>query len=598
MQNVFLSESDYFKVKAYADDDSQKLFIECNLKLPNWCSIIFLNPKENIKQKSKIILKALELETISHTDSIDEAKNIIAENEIHCIIISKSFSKEEIGNFEELFTTITIPKFIIDTDKSEENFLDDETTKQIQFKIIKFLYSEKKINDKKILNSLKEQLAKNINLERCHQDVLQDIASKLGNCECVKDRRIMKGIEPKNGKDGKLLLLVKKYTGKGEVLIDSHDVANYSNIRLFDNIRIGQKVARIYKAKKGTPGLDVFGKEIQAESGKDIEIKVDETLEIITSADNEFNIIIAKIDGYLEENNSNLKIQEELVINGNVDLHCGNVNFVGKVKITGDVLKGFSVKANRGIKILGSVEEAKISAPNGSITIDKYVYGGRNSYIFSEKNFICKIAHEINVEARGAIIIKKEALDSNFYTQSYILIKKSLLGGRLLSAKGVEIYEAGNELEKETKIYLANSVEATKEYGELLSNIDQHKKALELINAHLGPLAENPKLLNTLVETLRISMKSLLSKKDKVKQSLNSLKSKQEKMLEGANYPEEQKINFSKKVFKGVKVIYQEIEYKIDENTDGPISYKYDDEKKEIIENEYKLIEFNEEENE
>ncbi|NBO20266.1 MAG: hypothetical protein EBV03_13805, partial [Proteobacteria bacterium] len=58
------------------------------------------------------------------------------------------------------------------------------------------------------------------NLRDMDQKVLDDVAVHLSRGEKVTDRRVRKGDAAEAGHDGKLLLLVRKFTGTGEIFTD------------------------------------------------------------------------------------------------------------------------------------------------------------------------------------------------------------------------------------------------------------------------------------------------------------------------------------------------------------------------------------------
>jgi hypothetical protein len=200
-----------------------------------------------------------------------------------------------------------------------------------------------------LLAMLKEFMS----LEYLAIDVIDDIAQILSGGKKVEERRIVKGVEPENGADGKILFLVKRLSGEVEISVDSKGLANLRMLHLFDNIAKGTIVARVYPPKNGVDGRDALGKVIQSKPGKPYKVNLERSLVLKASDSREdtFQIIVAESEGYLSEDGGRLAIREELVVNGNLDYHMGSIDFIGSVRIKGDVLPDFSVKA----KILSGV---------------------------------------------------------------------------------------------------------------------------------------------------------------------------------------------------------------------------------------------------
>lgn len=587
MEKVFELESKLFKIEATAPKDKMKLFLSVATKIPEETSVLYVLISEDeseLERKSNIIRDSLQLPSITHTNTYDSANEILHEFEIDVIIFD---SNEE---SDELFITSEV---LIGGDESfvfaNINF------KEIEKKAYCHYVEKKGVNEKFVYEQIIECISGKIDIKNCHHDVIKDFAGELVCGEDVSDRRVLKGKSPVKGKDGKLLLLCKKYTGVPDVEINEVGTADFHSLRLFDNVRIGQKVARLYEPKPGKDGMDVLGNVINAEAGSEFVLDLCDNLTIEQSKEQPFKTISSKANGYITESNGSLKLNTEFFVDGDLDLRYGNIDFVGSILIKGDVLRGLKVRANEGIVIKGDVEEANLKSGNGSIIIEGYAYGGKRSLITAHKDFICKIAHELTVEAQNNIIIQKESIDSVFFCQSATLIDSGvLIGGKIFAAQGIQIFEAGNELENETCIYLANSVEATKAYNDVINSLEKHEMAINLIKAHLGPLAENPSKIRYLVGGMKKKMEVLLEKKIRVQESLDFLYEKKAFMLENAKFSEFQKVNFLKKIFPGVKIFCKEDEYSINEELSGPISFSYDEENEKIKEIDFEKIEIKE----
>lgn len=584
MDRIFFIENNILKIEGLAPKDKMKLFLNISPKIPKEASVVLIcidANEDELENKSNRIKDGIEIPSITLTNNYESANKIISDYEIDAIFFDGKKDKDKLNFTSELI--------IGGKDSFDYGNID---FCKIKKDIFSHFLKNQNITESTIYTEIVNSLKNKVDIARCNHGVIKDFSKELIVGNAINERRILKGEEPVKGNDGKLLLLSKKYTGVPEITFDSNDNAHYHSLRLFDNIRVGQKVARIYKPKPGKPGIDILGKIIPAEMGDEFIFELCENLKLEHNSNKPYSTIVSKSYGYLTENNGVLKLHSEFIVDGDLNLRYGNINFVGSVSVTGNVLRGFSIKANEGIKINGDVEEANLQSANGSIVVGGYSYGGRNSLIRAGKDFICNIAHELNVEAKNNIVIKKESIDSNLYAQGSTLVDSGVfIGGQILAANGVQIFEAGNDLEKETKIYLASSVEATKEYGELIESIEKHNSAINLLNAHLGPIAENPNQIISLSGTFKKNMEELLFKKNKIQKSLDGLNEKKEKMLENATYSESQKVNFLHKVYGGIKILCKEVELLIDQEKTGSLSFSYDEENNEVKEIDFEKIE-------
>jgi len=426
-----------------------------------------------------------------------------------------------------------------------------------------------------------DMISEHVPLDLVNTGVVDDIVLFLNKGEKVEDRRIVKGKEAEKGRDGKILFLVKKFGGQGGVAIDARGYAEYSKLHLFDNIQIGQKVARIYEPKEGVDGQDIFGEPIKAEPGEVFKIVLDKSVSLqqAEESDSPYQVVVANQEGYLLESDGQLKISDELIVQGDLDFKHGSLEFVGKVIVKGDVLQGFNINAKSGIEITGSVRGGSLISVEGDIVVNGHIYGGPGSQVISGKSFTASVAQEINAEILGDINIKKEAIDCTLRTQTSIFMPTGrLIGGEALVVCGIEARFIGSEAGRETVIRLCSDVETTLEYGQLAVSIESHKKALSLIKMHLGPLIQNPSRIQLLIQPQRGRMEKLYAKMESVEKSLMKLKVRKKEMLDNAAYNKELRCNYLEKIYQGVNVFVGKEHYRPEEDLIGPGTLEFDSE--------------------
>jgi uncharacterized protein len=425
---------------------------------------------------------------------------------------------------------------------------------------------------------LLEILRNHIKLDLVDYGVIDDVVAHLNQGEKVDKRRIAKGIAPGKGIDGKLLLLVKIFDGKAEMHADQNEAVDLKNIHLFDNITKGQKIARLYPPKPGTSGVDALGQPIEAESGREAAVILDETLAFTSSEDPDQNyqLIVSKTEGYVHRKDKRLSIHEELIINQDVDYHTGNINFVGRVRILGDVMPGFLVKAGKGIHISGSVRGASLITSDGDIAIEDTIFGERGSAIVSAGDLHLSMAQELTAEVKGSIFVKQELRDCTVKVLGTVRIPDGrILGGSIFSPCGVEAKEIGNETGVTTVIHICSDVETTPEYETIVSSIEQHKKAADLLKLHLGPFVNHPNRIEFLAPPNQKKIKALYQKLQEVDQGLEALYEKRDELLKNAKIGVVPRINFLSRMYPGTSILSGEEVYTVQEELTGPASLEY-----------------------
>ena len=147
--------------------------------------------------------------------------------------------------------------------------------------------------------------------------------------------------------------------------VDEEGIANFRDLGGILVVYTGDSLMRRYPAGDGEPGFTISGAPIPAKKGMSLEFTAG--LEGAEIDSNDLDLLIAKIDGcpYLIPNG--VKVEPVYTVK-NVDLHSGNIDFLGTVIVTGEVQSGMTIKADGDIHIKGSTEGAILIA-KGDIVV-------------------------------------------------------------------------------------------------------------------------------------------------------------------------------------------------------------------------------------
>ena len=147
--------------------------------------------------------------------------------------------------------------------------------------------------------------------------------------------------------------------------VDEEGIANFRDLGEILVVYTGDSLMRRYPAGDGEPGFTISGAPIPAKKGMSLEFTAG--LEGAEIDSNDSDLLIAKIDGcpYLIPNG--VKVEPVYTVK-NVDLHSGNIDFLGTVIVTGEVQSGMTIKADGDIHIKGSTEGAILIA-KGDIVV-------------------------------------------------------------------------------------------------------------------------------------------------------------------------------------------------------------------------------------
>ena len=425
------------------------------------------------------------------------------------------------------------------------------------------------------VSDLQEQLLKVTQDSLIEEGVVKDIIAQLRQGKGCEGRRIAKGEPSVQGRDGKLVWLVRRFR-PGSGIDPNKELADFYNLGLFENIEVGKEVARVYKPTGGTTGVDVFGKPLTARPGKALAPRFEKSLQFKPNETHpEYQTLVATVSGYAHEEGEKVTIRDTLVIENNLDYEMGHIDFIGNVRIGGDVQKGFHIKARGDIEVLGSVLGDNQLTSQASITVKGFHQGGGDAHVKAGANYTVGIAHGVNVEAGGMITIKKEARDCSLRTVSAVLAPSaSIIGGSIWCVKGFEGRTLGNEMGVRTSIELRNELEVTAEYRAIEEKLKKHETALAALELHIGPYLQNRKRISLLNAKFRMKITELVGKYDHVQTSLEKLKDAVKKMKEAKPAEAGSIVNVMQDLHEGVVLSTSSYSLEVKESQKGPVSYR------------------------
>ena len=162
---------------------------------------------------------------------------------------------------------------------------------------------------------------------------------------------IAHGRQPEVGHDSEFKSLLPE--AKEHVpQVDEDGVANFRDLGEILIVHEGDALMRRIPATLGEPGITISGQPIPAMPGRDDPYSV--KLEGVEIDPEDPDLLKSKIDGCPTLLENGVKVEPVYTIR-NVDLHSGNIDFLGTVIVTGGILSGMTVKADGDIHVKGSV---------------------------------------------------------------------------------------------------------------------------------------------------------------------------------------------------------------------------------------------------
>lgn len=414
--------------------------------------------------------------------------------------------------------------------------------------------------------------------------VIADICDELKLNKGCDARRVAKGREPQTGRDGKVVWLVRRFNPR-TTEHEEREFADFFTLGLFENIEAGTEIARIYRPSEGIPGMDVQGKELTARAGKAYTARADKSVELKNDPSHEhYTSVVAAIAGYVHDDGSLLSIRDTLQVPGNLDWSMGHIDFVGHVRVAGDVQKGFHIKARGNIDIGGGVLGENVLTSQQSISVKGFHHGFEKSSVTAKGDYSVGIANGVNADVGGNIFIGKEARDCTLRAGLGVFATNAaVIGGSIWAVKGFEAKILGNEAGVRTVIELRNELEVTREYRVLADTIQRHEAAIAALELHIGPYLKNRQRVPLLKNQFRAKMTALLDKYDEVSQSLGKLREKERAMRESKPAVDDARVNVVSQACAGVELGAGEIRLSFLEGVTGPVTYRRESQRGEWV---------------
>jgi len=213
---------------------------------------------------------------------------------------------------------------------------------------------------------------------------------------------IAQGILPIDGQDAFLRFTIDIGPIPGKMLRDG--TIDFRERNLFIGVDAEELIATRVAPSPGTPGVDIFGRSIAQQAGKDVSFRITGD----ASYNQENGQIHALQAGVLSVvNDTDITVCAKQTIAGDVDFSVGNIESKDALEIRGSILPGFIVRSGGNVQIDGNVQSATV------------ITGG-------------------NALLKGGLLGKKSRLDCQGDADIQFLERAELLnGGSAVLRKGV-----------------------------------------------------------------------------------------------------------------------------------------------------------------
>jgi hypothetical protein len=222
--------------------------------------------------------------------------------------------------------------------------------------------------------------------------------------------------------------------------------------------------------------VDVYGNPLPAASHAFFRIRYGDGVNVLEAEDGTVEIASARTVGQPVFRDNVLDVAPLLVINSDVNISTGSIDFTGSVLVAGSVLEGFSVKAERDVSVQGWVYNARVHA-GGSCIVKGGVTGERSLLLAGEDVRVgvieyASISASRKVEIFGYALFATLEAGESIYVQGRN--RRGVVGGSCIAGAGIEALSAGSPMESATQLEAGRDPFQARKLQEL----DRKKEAL------------------------------------------------------------------------------------------------------------------------
>ncbi len=297
--------------------------------------------------------------------------------------------------------------------------------------------------------------------------------------------------------------------------LGSHDKIDFKNKGEVPFVHQGDLLLEKIPAVPGKPGFDIFGKELKPPPPSDLKLLFGSGVEL---SEDRLKLH-AKVDGQPKLSvGGRLSVVSDLVINGDVDLKTGHVDFGGNVKITGTIQSGFHVNGAdvEAKEIMGAqvIASGTVSATGGII----------GAVIKAQGDVKAKYIKHANISTFGDVVVIKEITDSNINTSGACRLDRGKILSSEISAKqGIQAVDIGTDLSTPCRLTVGVDDHIEAETEGLRAAISRREENLGKIDNEISTMERKQQEIHKEIAELAQVQDQALLKQRALKQRLDGL---------------------------------------------------------------------------
>jgi uncharacterized protein (DUF342 family) len=297
---------------------------------------------------------------------------------------------------------------------------------------------------------------------------------------------------------------------------------------------------------------------LPAKTGKDVEIGIGKNVRLSEDG----KTAISEINGQVLVVNKKINVEPIYTVAGDVNLHTGNILFLGTVIVKGNVDDGFSVKASGNVEVMGNVGKCEIDA-EGDVIVHQGILGKNGGKVRSGGNVLAKFIEHSHIQTAGNVIASEGIIHSMVDSNMKIICqgrRASIVGGRLRAAEEINAKHFGSVAGSETILEVGYDPQSKEQLVRLEEKNSELMKEIEEVELNIKTLQNLKKMQKKFPKEKALYLEELMQKRSEHLSEVEEInKEIQEKKERLSSIKKEGKISASDKVFPGVKIFIKDV---------------------------------------
>ncbi|MFC4411166.1 FapA family protein [Chungangia koreensis] len=316
---------------------------------------------------------------------------------------------------------------------------------------------------------------------------------------------IAEGSPAVKGKDSEITYIERP---ERKPVIREDDTADYYEMNFIFEVKSGDWLGEKTRPLPGVSGKNLYGETLRAETGDDLPFSYDSKIAFEIEESGKL-ILRATKSGALEYINGILTIRDHLIIEGDVGVETGNVQFDGSISVRGTIMPGYSIVASSDLEVRaaeGVVNASLIKSTEGSIYIRGGIFGRGITVVEAEESIYVKHANECLLKAGEEVNIGFYALGSTLLAKNILVDERKgkLIGGRAEALFKITASISGNQHERRTELIVKGI-----DKDNLLADLQVKAHELKSVQQNIDKVSEKVETLELMLESLSDDQKHL-----------------------------------------------------------------------------------------